>query len=123
MNYQALTDLQWQLIEPLFPKPEKRGRGKPHTSWRKVINSILYVLATKTKWEALPKTEEFASKSAAHRWYKVWKSSGLLDEVLMKLKELSGLTSDLKFPKTRNRLPKVRTEESYTPHIPHTPSM
>jgi transposase len=116
MNYQPLTDLQWHLIEPLFPMPEKRSRGKPHTSWRKVMNSILYVLTTKTKWDTLPKTEEFASKSAAHRWYKVWKASGLLDEILSKIQELSGLTSDIKFPRTRHRNPKPKTETP--PHHP-----
>ncbi len=106
MNDQFLTDLQWQVLEPLFPTPLKRGRGKPHTAWRKVLNSILYVLCTKSKWEALPKEEAFASKSAAHRWFKIWKKSGFLDQVLSKLQELSMLASELKFPATRMRLPK-----------------
>ena len=105
-NYQLLTDLQWQILEPFFPIPIKRGRGKPHTPWRKVINSILFVLATKTKWEALPKEEHFASKSAAHRWFKIWTKSGLLDQMLAKLQELQMLASELKFPSTRVRLPK-----------------
>ncbi len=107
MSYQPLTDLQWQVLEALFPNPAKRGRGKPHTAWRKVLNSILYVLCTKTKWESLPKEGEFASKSAAHRWFKIWRKSGLLDQVLAKLQELSALVSDLKFPATRLRLPKA----------------
>lgn len=112
MNYQTLTDLQWQVLEPLFPKPEKRGRGKPHTPWRKVLNAILYVLCTKTKWEALPKTEEFASKSASHRWFKIWKKNGFLNEILAKLQDLSMLANELKFPATRTRLPKPAAAES-----------
>ncbi len=112
MNFQALTDLQWQVLESFFPKPEKRGRGKPHTSWRKVMNSILYILNTKSKWESLPKTEEFASKSAAHRWFKIWGKNGLLNEVLAKLQELSLLASELKFPSTRMRLPKAESSLS-----------
>lgn len=106
MNYQALTDLQWQVLEPLFPNPVKRGRGKPHTPWRAVLNSILFILATRLKWEALPKTPEYASKSAAHRWFKTWKADGFLDQIVSKLQELSILASELKFPKTRMRLPK-----------------
>lgn len=106
MNYQSLTDLQWQMLEAFFPTLPKRGRGKPHTPWRKVLNSILYILCTKTKWESLPAGEEFASKSAAHRWYKIWKKSGLLDQILAKLQELSMLASEIKFPRTRVRLPK-----------------
>lgn len=111
MNYQELTDLQWQVLEPLFPKPVKRGRGKPHTPWKKVMNSILYVLCTKSKWEALPKSDEFASKSASHRWYKIWKKNGFLNEVLSKLQDLSMLASELKFPATRMRLPKAAAHE------------
>lgn len=110
MNYQPLTDLQWQMLEPLFPKPIKRGRGKPHTPWRSVLNSILYVLCTKTKWEALPKGEEFASKSAAHRWYKAWTKDGFLDQILAKLQELSVLVNEMKFPSTRMRHPKAIPE-------------
>ena len=106
MNYQPLTDLQWHVLDPLFPTPSKRGRGKPHTSWRKVLNSILYVLSTKSNWEALPKEEEFASKSASHRWYKVWKKDGSLEQILLKLQDLSMLASELKFPSTRTRPPK-----------------
>lgn len=102
--FEQLTDLQWQLVESFFPVPEKRTRGKPHTPWRHVLNSILFVLITGTKWESLPKLPEFASKSAAHRWYKVWKANGVLDQVLAKLKELSGLAGELTYPSTRNRV-------------------
>lgn len=107
MTYQPITDLQWQLLEPLFPNPIKRGRGKPHTPWRKVLNSILYVLCTQEKWEALPKEDHFASKSASHRWFKIWKTNGFLNEILAKLQEFSVLAGELKFPATRNRLPKA----------------
>ncbi len=115
MNYQTLTDLQWQVLEPFFPNPVKRTRGKPHTAWRKVLNSILFVLATKTKWDALPKHPEFASKSAAHRWYKVWKADGFLDQVLSKLQDLSMLANDIKFPSTRMRMPKAAIQHHEEP--------
>lgn len=112
MSFQPLTDLQWQILEPFFPNPVKRGRGKPHTPWRNVINSILYVLSTSSKWESLPKSEGFASRSAAHRWYKLWKKSGLLDELLLKLREFSVLANELKFPSTRLRMPKSMPQVS-----------
>jgi transposase len=108
--YEPLTDLQWQMLEAFFPTPAKRSRGKPHTPWRSVVNAILFVLFTGAKWEALPKTPEFASKSAAHRWYKIWKQDGMLDQMLSKLQELSGLVSTLVFPRTRQRLPKQMAE-------------
>jgi transposase len=111
MEFQILTDEKWQMISSMFPHVEKRGRGKPHTPWRAVMNSILYVLQTKSKWEALPKSADFSSKSAAHRWYKVWKANGLLEEILKKLKDEGGLSIEMTFPSSRNRLPKVQVEE------------
>jgi transposase len=78
---QLLTDLQWQRIETLFPKPEKRGRGKPHTPWRSVVNTVLFVTKTNCKWSQVPQGPEWASKSAAHRYFKLWKETGLLNTV------------------------------------------
>jgi transposase len=80
--YQTLTDQQWQQIEPLFPKVEKRGRGKPHTSWRTVVNSILMVFLTQEKWSAIPLSPEFAKKSVAHRWFGIWDKNGFLAKLL-----------------------------------------
>lgn len=108
--FEPLTDLQWQVLQALFPTPAKRTRGKPHTPWRSVVNSILYVLFTGVKWEALPKTPEYSSKSAAHRWFKIWKANGKLDQVLTKLNELSVMVTSLSFPPTRRRLPKEQPQ-------------
>jgi transposase len=109
--FEPLTDLQWQALETLFPVPAKRSRGKPHTPWRAVVNSILFILLTGAKWEALPKSPEYASKSAAHRWYKIWKANGVLDQMLARRHELSGMVSNLIFPPTRQRLPKAQPQE------------
>lgn len=86
-KHEPLTDIQWDKIKHLFPAPVKRGRGKPHTPWRAVVNSILYVLLSKAKWGTWPKTEDFASKSAAHRWFLHWEKEGKLDEILGIIRE------------------------------------
>lgn len=109
-DFQPLTDLQWQLLEPLFPKPVKRGRGKPHTPWRAVLNSILLVLHTKTKWSALPQTADFASKSASHRWFAIWEKNGFLGQILETLKSFSDLQTEVAMPPRRQRMPKVEFE-------------
>ena len=101
MGFQMLTDLQWQVLEPLFPNPVKRGRGKPHAAWREVMNAILYVLVTGSKWCSLPSEPGFASKSVAHRWYKAWMGSGFLSEVLAKNQGFSMLAAELTFPPVR----------------------
>ncbi len=87
-EFAPLSDLQWEKLAPLFPAPIKRSRGKPHSSWRAVVNSILFVLLTKAKWGSWPKTADFASKSAAHRWYLYWDKSGFLNQILAVSQEL-----------------------------------
>lgn len=107
-NYEPLTDLQWQLLEPLFPNPVKRSRGKPHTPWRSVMNSIFYILFTGQKWGSLPKDAAFATKSAAHRWFVLWEKDGFLKEVVNVYQSMSQMGSDIKLPRRRNRLPAAK---------------
>lgn len=106
MTYQPLTDLQWEQLQPIFPLPRPK-KGKPHTPWRAVLNSILIVLIGKIKWTSIPNTPEYASKSASHRWYLRWKKEGLLDRLLDAVKTLSNLTDEIPLPPRRNRLPKT----------------
>lgn len=108
-KYEPLTDLQWEKLKDLFPAPAKRGRGKPHTPWRSVVNSILYVLLTKAKWGTWPKTEEFASKSAAHRWFLHWENSGKLEQVLTIVRETKPDCS-ISHPKRRFHMPEIEME-------------
>ena len=105
-QYEPLTDQQWEAFASLFPKPLKRGRGKPHTAWRIVVNSILMVLLRKEKWSAVPKTPEFATKSASHRWFAIWDKSGFLNELLQAYKAACQSDAEMIAPPRRNRLPK-----------------
>ncbi len=55
-RFEGLTDTQWLMITPLLPKgPEQRGKGHPHTPWRPVCNTILWVLITGSRWCDVPK--------------------------------------------------------------------
>jgi transposase len=78
-TFEGLTDLEWKLFADLFPlEPPKRGRGMPHTPFRKVVNTLLYVLITGCRWCDLPRGPQWASKSAAHRWLQRWHADGTL---------------------------------------------
>lgn len=105
-EFTPLTDMEWSTLEPLFPKPEKRSRGKPHTSWRFVVNAILLVLKTKIKWSSIPTTPEFATKSAAHRWFLKWDKTGFLDQILSMYKTTQNEPQEFSFPSRRERGPK-----------------
>jgi transposase len=100
-QFHPLTDLQWQVLEPLFPLPEKRGRGKPHTPWRNVVNTILFVHSTNSKWANAPTGLEWASKSAAHRWMDIWKKNGLLEQILSLMESMVQMASEIHFEQNR----------------------
>jgi transposase len=76
-TFAGLSDIEWQLFADLFPPgPTKRGRGMPHTPFRTVVNTLLYVLITGCRWCDLPRGPPWASKSAAHRWWQRWHRAG-----------------------------------------------
>jgi transposase len=67
-RFEGLRDLEWHLFADVFPPaPLKRGRGMPHTPFRKVVKTLLYVLITGCRWCDRPRGPQWASKSAAQR--------------------------------------------------------
>ena len=42
MQFQELTDKQWDIIKPHIPKPATTGR--PRSNDRMILNGIIYVL-------------------------------------------------------------------------------
>lgn len=100
-EFSVLTDAQWKIVQDLFPNPAKRTRGKPHCSWRTVLNSILWVLSNGSKWGALKRSPDFASKSSAHRWFVLWEKTGFLSDLLETLQAESEVS--ISYPKRRQR--------------------
>jgi transposase len=48
----SLTDAQWEVLEPMLPKPKKLGR--PPISRRPIIDAILYIAKGGIQWRQLP---------------------------------------------------------------------
>lgn len=83
VQFKKLTDQQWALIENSMDWEPAPARGKPTTPFRKVWNSILYILSRGCTWADLPKDKElYATKSVAHRWLQFWSHNGVFDRVL-----------------------------------------
>jgi len=97
-RFEGLSDDQWKVLEDLLPKkPEKKGKGKPHTPWRKVCNSLLWMLINGARWCDLPIGNQWASRSATHRWLGVWQESEILEKMLIGVKEQAELKGLLNF--------------------------
>lgn len=92
-----LTPQQWKLLESLFPPspslsqaPEgdkaatgespTASRGRPPVDQRLILQAILWKLSTNSPWYDLP--PEYPSHQTCYRYYRQWKRSGLLDQVL-----------------------------------------
>jgi transposase len=85
-----LTEPQWQILEPLLPKPRVRedGRGRPWRDPRDVLNGILWVLRTGAPWYDLP--DRYPPYQTCHRRFQQWVRDGTLEQLL------SALAQDLK---------------------------
>ena len=76
-----LTDEQWNLIKPHIP-PDKSGTrkgGRPPVDKRLVVNGLMYFARSGCQWRMLPR--EFGPWSTVHHHYRLWRRSGLLQEI------------------------------------------
>lgn len=78
-RFEGLSTEQWSLIEPLLPSryaPGTRGPGKPPTSFRNILNTILWMLFNGAKWKDIPRGPQWAPRSTSHRWLGTWERDG-----------------------------------------------
>jgi transposase len=62
-----LTNEEWERIEPLLPKPPKRGR-KVSVDLREMLNAIRYMARSGGGWRMLP--TNFGPWQAVHWWFR-----------------------------------------------------
>ena len=65
----SLTDAQWEYLEPMLPKPAKRGR--PRTDLRQVLDAIFYVVKGAIQWRYLP--ADFPPWQTVYGIFRRWK--------------------------------------------------
>ena len=59
MQFQEITNKQWDMVKSHLPKPARTGR--PRADGRTMINAIIFVLITGCRWIDLP--AKYGSKS------------------------------------------------------------
>ena len=86
-----LTDEEWVRLEPLMPKPARRGR-KPSVDLREMLNAIRYMARSAGGWRMLP--SEFGPWQTVYWWFRRFVRRLLFrtihDIALMLDRELSG---------------------------------
>lgn len=99
-NFIGLTDSQWNLIEYCFPSRGVTRRGNQPADFRKVLNSILWILFTGARWKDLPRGDVFAPRSTAHEWLGIWQKNSTLETVLKVLQEIGVITKAIDLSRT-----------------------
>ncbi|MGB3389197.1 MAG: IS5 family transposase [Pseudaminobacter sp.] len=85
-----MTDEQWSIVEPLLPKPSRRGRRR-RISLRSVINAIFYLLRTGCQWRQLPR--EFPPWSTVYWYFRKWQRTGAWVRLQRELYRLTRIRS------------------------------
>jgi len=78
MQFQEITDKQWNMVESHLPPPARTGR--PRADDRTIINAIIFVLITGYRWIDLP--ARYGSKSSAHRRFQDFQQKGIWKKIL-----------------------------------------
>jgi len=73
----CLSDDQWALLEPLLPKPSRRGR--PPTDRRTVLNAILYQVKGGAPWRFLPAS--FPPRQTVYHIFRQWALNGTWERI------------------------------------------
>ena len=92
MEGHALSDAQWERLRPLLPPPPQ-GRGRPRADDRRVVDGILWRLATGVPWRDLP--ARFGPWRTVYSRFRRWQQAGVWERVLAALQAEADARGDL----------------------------
>src|SRR5438445_8504389 len=84
-----VTNQQWALIEPLFPRSARRPRPvRPReVDLREVVNALFYHAREGCSWRALP--HDFPDWNAVYHYFREWNAQGTGQKILDVLRPLA----------------------------------
>jgi transposase len=77
-----MTDAEWALIARWLPPRRRLGRPRK-TDLRRVVEAVLYVLATGCQWRALP--SDFPPRSTVQGYFYAWRDTGWWRRIVSRL--------------------------------------
>ena len=78
----ALSDQQWNALEPFLP-PLNSGPGRKMDDRRRYIDGILWILKTGAPWRDLP--ARYGKWGTVYARYRLWQLDGTWDFILERL--------------------------------------
>ena len=82
MERHELSDEQWALIEDIFPRNGQHA-GRPWVDHRRMMNGMLWILATGAPWRDLPKC--FRPWQTVYRRFNLYRREGTIQRILERL--------------------------------------
>lgn len=83
MSRHDLTDHEFNAIRTFLPAQKRGSSGRPWKDHRRVINGIMWILATGSPWRDLP--EEFGKWQTVYGRFRRWRNEGLWDRMFSRL--------------------------------------
>ncbi len=68
-----LSDAEWEILEPLMPRPSGRGRPREH-SWREILNGMFYIVRSGCAWRLLP--HDLPPWKTVYHYNRLWRKDG-----------------------------------------------
>lgn len=87
-----LTQVQWELLEPLIPSAKPGGRPREVEIWQ-VLNAIFYVLCEGCRWRNLP--GDFPNWHTVYTYFRNWRKDGTWVRIHDRLHEWVRVDNDL----------------------------
>ena len=79
-----LSDHEWQLLKPSFPRTRPLGRPREH-SYRELLNAMFCLIRTGCQWRNLP--TDFAPWGTVYHYYRTWKQTSLWERLHTQLRQ------------------------------------
>ena len=81
MQFQELSNKQWETVQKHIPKPAHTGR--PRSNDRLIINGIFFVAVTGCRWSEMP--NRYGFKTIENRRLKNWQQNGVWQKILSEI--------------------------------------
>ena len=92
MHRGALTNAQWERLQPLLPL-HKPPTGRPAADHRRILNGMLWILRTGAPWHDVP--ERYGPwRTVASRFYR-WRKAGIFQHLFDTLKQQADAAGQL----------------------------
>ena len=78
-----LRDDEWDRIKKYFEKEGPRGKGRPPSDARTVLNGIIWIAKSGAAWRDMP--EQYGKFTTVYGWFARWEEEGLFAQILSDL--------------------------------------